>query len=203
MRKADIPNLKSTSIKQIDAVVKRLKEVQEQQYMLSRWVAQMSVVEIHSVWERYAEKRLAATLNRDATYFIAEQEIKGVQHVSLGLASFVVRGGARFFDFRSAGELITKSDRLLGNSQNPFRRLTMPQRDYIDCMAAIRNCVVHGSEHSQARYRQHLKAIYGISSAPAPDEFLNAVDNRGASPARYQKRIVGIATVVNAAISIA
>lgn len=79
----------------------------------------MSVVELHGIWERYAEARLVALLNHNSTHFVSEQNLTGIEHVSMGLASYIVRGGNRYFDFRSMGELIKRADRCAGQGLNP------------------------------------------------------------------------------------
>ena len=37
---------------------------------------------------------------------------------------------------------------------------------------------MHGSDASIAAYKDKLQLVYGIASAPGPDEFLRALDNR-------------------------
>ena len=73
-------------------------------------------------------------------------------------------------------------------------------RDYIDAPAAIRNCVVHGSDASVIAYKRHLRQVYNIHSAPEPDEFLGSIDNRTNSPGRYERRLNGLANVLKDAI---
>ena len=160
----------------------------------------MIAVEIHGIWERYVEKRLVAALNHRPQHFLSEQDIKGVSRVSSGLAYYVIRGGGRFLDFRSMPDLLEKADRWLGQAHNPFRPLTANDRQYIDALAAIRNCVVHGSDAAVATYKRQLRTVYGIRSAPEPGEFLKAKDNRASSPARKNSRLFGLVTVVIRAI---
>lgn len=171
-------------------------------YSLLRWIAQMSAVEIHTVWERYAESRLIAALNHDATHFLRENSIVGVARVSSGLAAYVVRGGNRYFDFRSVDELVGRGNRLLGATNNPFRTIAPGDRAYLDALAAIRNCVVHQSHAAGVSYRKALRAVYAVAAAPEPNEFLNAVDRRAASPARHQPRLNGLGAVVIRAIHV-
>lgn len=165
-------------------------------YLLLRWISQMTAVELHAVWERYAELRLIAALNHDPSHFLKEFGISGVSRVTSGLASFIVRAGGRFFDFRSTPDLIAKADRWLGKTDNPFRKLSPRDRAYLDTLAAIRNHVVHRSDAARAAYRRVLRLTYGIASAPLPEEFLHAKDMRAASPSRYKSRLDGLAAVV-------
>jgi hypothetical protein len=204
-RKIDLPGLKRRSISTIASLLKRVEEQPQagQGYFLARWICRMSAVELHGIWERYAENRLVASLNHDAIHFIGEQDIKGVTNVSVGLAFYIVRGGNRYFDFRSMADLISKADHITGSKANPFRAISVYDRRYLDALAAIRNCVVHGSDRAIAGYKATLGKVYGIKYAPGPDEFLNAVDNRAVSPARYQRRLVGLATIVRKSIEIA
>jgi hypothetical protein len=202
-RKIDLPRLKRVSTNAIASVLARVDTPPiGADYILVRWMCRMSAVELHGIWERYAEDRLVASLNHNAAHFMLEQDIKGVTNVSVGLAFYVVRGGNRYFDFKSVGDLISKGDHIAGLNNNPFRAIPAHNRNYLDALAAIRNCVVHGSDRAIAAYKGTLRRVYGIRSAPGPDEFLNAVDNRAASPARYQKRLSGLATVVRNSIDV-
>ncbi|MGP0059552.1 MAG: hypothetical protein ACLPID_09730 [Beijerinckiaceae bacterium] len=146
------------------------------------------------------KKRLIAALNHSAEHFIAEQEIRGVTHIPFGLASYIVRGGGKFFDFRSTADLLRKGDAWLGRDSNPFRVLTANDRMYIDVLSAVRNYIVHDSDTSFASYRSHLQKAYNIKAAPAPNEFLNTIDIRALSPWRKHRRIDGLAKVLAGAI---
>jgi hypothetical protein len=89
----------------------------------------------------------------------------------------------------------------LAPAHNMFKALPATDRAYIDTLAAIRNFVVHGSDGAQTAYKRELRQIYGIHSAPQPDEFLYAQDNRAASPARYEIRFFELLTVLERAIT--
>ena len=201
-RKIDLTKLKTHSRQEIAYALTRIDDAEKAQmnYLLIRWMSAMTAVELHGIWERYTEARIVAALNHDANHFIVTQGIAGVSHVSSGLASFIVRGGNRYFDFKSMPDLIAKADQWLGNAANPFRAIAPDDRRYIDVLAAIRNCVVHGSDAAKTAYSRHLRQTYNISYPPLPEEFLNAKDNRQASPIRYQSRLKGLALVVERAI---
>lgn len=201
-RKIDLKSLKTHSSRCLTRTKKRIDDAISAgtHYLLIRWMCQMSAVEAHTIWERYVEKRLVAALNHDPRHFIREEEIKGVKHVSSGLADYIIRGGRRFFDFRFTSELIDRSDSFLGKSANPFRKIDSGDRLYIDALASIRNCIVHNSDAAQTAYRRRLKEVYGITSAPAPDEFLYAKDLRPGSILRYQPRLKGLLTVLSRVI---
>jgi len=169
-------------------------------HVMVRWIAKMTAVEIHAIWERFAEARIVAELNHRPAHFLKANGIVGVKRVSSGLASYVVRGG-RFFDFRSVGELMKKANRWFGDTGNPFRVLTSDERSYLDVLAAIRNYVVHHSDFASRAYRRVLRSQYGVTSAPEPEEFLNALDRRAGSPARGESRLWGLATIVSQAIN--
>ena len=97
---------------------------------ISKWAFRMSVVDVHSVWERFCEDRLATALNHGPKYFLKRHEVKGVSHISKGLAYYIVRGGLRYFDFRSMADLIGKADHCVGQDFNPFRKIP-PERDVV------------------------------------------------------------------------
>ena len=103
-RKIDITRLKARSILTINYVINRVnKPPRGADYHFVRWMCSMSVVELHGIWEQYAEARLVALLNHDSRHFVSEQNLTGIEHISMGLASYIVRGGNRYFDFRSMG----------------------------------------------------------------------------------------------------
>jgi hypothetical protein len=197
-RTVDLPGLKTRSANLVSHAIARYESIaaNDAQYLFARWVAKMTAVEMHAIWERYAENRLVAALNHSAKHFLIDQNIKGVSRVSAGLAFYVVRGGGRYFDFRSMSDLLEKGDRILGKAANPFRSPSTDDRAYMDALASVRNAVVHRSDAAVASYKRCLRSVYGIKSAPEPDEFLHAKDMRATSPARYRSRLHGLATVV-------
>jgi hypothetical protein len=117
----------------------------------------MTSVEIHAIGERYVETRLVTALNHNPKRFLEAQNIAGVDKISPGFARSIVRGGGRFFDFRPTENLIVRANRWLGRGANPFNSLAAQDWKYIDCLAAVRNCGVHGSEASVAAYKGSLK----------------------------------------------
>jgi hypothetical protein len=199
-RTIDLKKLKATTVAEIDSSRKRVDDgiKAKLDFWLLRWTCQMTAVEVHQTWERYVEMRLVAALNHDPRHFLTAQNIRGVSRVSYGLATFIVRGGNRYFDFRSMADLIDKTDKWVAS--NMFRALSATDRGYIDALAAIRNCVVHRSDAAMKAYKRKLREVYGISSAPQPDEFLYAQDRRAASPARNQIRLYGLMTVVRRSV---
>jgi hypothetical protein len=127
-RTIDIPKLKAGSVRALHAARSRILYFGEpsflQEAQLLKWICAMTTVEMHKVWERYVERRFAAALNHDANHFIKREEIKGVSHVSSGLAFYIVMGGDRYFDISSMSDLLSRGDRLLGHANNPFRALS-------------------------------------------------------------------------------
>lgn len=199
-RKMNLSALRSKFAKEINSAICVYDATAGMNRFWRCWVARMTVVEIHGAWERYVENRLVAALNHNPKHFLQQQNIAGVTRVSPGFARYIIRGGRRFFDFRSMGDLTEKANRWLGKSLNPFSSITAKDRSFIDCVAAIRNHVVHGSEASVAAYKQSLRSVWGIKAAPTPDEFLNAKDWWTPSPARYKSRLHVLAEVIERTI---
>ena len=195
-RKIDLEALRRKSAEELATALERYEVTKGLHYSWRRWTARMTAVDIHAVWERYVETRLVAALNHSPQHFLEGQNIASVTRIPPGLARYIVRGGRNFTDFRSTGDLMSKADHLLGKGANPFKSLTTKDRSFIDCLAAIRNHVVHGSDASIAAYRRSLKAVFEIKTAPGPDEFLNAKDNWTPSPARYKSRLHVLAEVI-------
>jgi hypothetical protein len=162
----------------------------------------MTAVEVYATWERYAERRLTIALAHHPVNFLLNNGIRGLKNILVGLASVLVRGDGRYFDFRSTSDLIDRAKRLVGASQNPFAVLTTDQRNYLDTLGAIRNYTVHQSETAFASYKRFLSEVCGVNAKPQPDEFLNAIDYRASSPLRGRPRIMGLIAVVEQVIAI-
>jgi tetratricopeptide (TPR) repeat protein len=201
-RHIDLTVLKRKSMGELDRALARYEKAisQNLDYYLLRWIAAMTVVEVYAVWERYAEKRLVAALNHYPNHFLENNDIDGVENISYGLSTVLVRSGAKFFDFRSTSELIDKADRLVGKVQNPFRALNPSDKHYLDTLSAIRNYIVHQSEAALKSYKRSLETTYEIKSKPTPAEFLNAKDFRKSSPARYKSRLHGLIVIIKDSI---
>jgi hypothetical protein len=204
-RKFDLKKLKADTNEFIDDLVGQIEWIEEklngpEDYLFLRWVYEMIAVELYASWERYAESRIIAALNHSPQHFITDNSLTGVDSVSKGLAEYVVRGGGRYFDFRSVEDLKGHATRLLGKSRNPFSNISPEQEKYLDTLSTIRNRTVHDSDAARAAYKVKLKQVYGISSAPKPSEFLSTSDNRKASPARYKKRLFGLIEIVRQTI---
>jgi hypothetical protein len=145
-RKIDVKRLRNRSISGIDRSIARFEKlctkIGGEDFLLIRWSSAMTAVEIHSIWERYVEERLVSLINHNPSHFANQADIKGLTRVSSGLARYIIRGGGRYFDFRSMSDLFQKADGWLGKENNPFRALTPRDREYIEVLSAIRNCVV-------------------------------------------------------------
>jgi len=162
----------------------------------------MTSVEVYAIWERYAEKRLTIALSNHPGQFLEDNGIKGMKSIPVGLATTLVRSGGRYFDFRSTADLIDKADRLVGKVDNPFRKLPANLRKYLDSHGAIRNYIVHQSDSALTSYKRHLSNVYNVKAKPGPPEFLNSIDYRADSPARYERRLKGIMRVIERCIDL-
>jgi hypothetical protein len=202
VRKVDLPKAKNNAIETLRVAFERLQKRETSiAPNVLHWMFAMTAVEVHKVWEQYAEGRLIAALNHDATHFIQTNEITGVTHVAVGLAEYLVRGGGAYFDFKSSGDLIGKTSKRVGKPNNPFTKLTPDQKRYLDALAAFRNYIVHGSEQSTLSYKRHANQAFGVGS-PAVDagEFLFVVDHRKSSPLKGEPRLSVLIHMVKEAI---
>jgi hypothetical protein len=170
------------------------------EYWFKAWVAKMIAVEVNTAWESYVERRLTAALNHQPKHFLSSIRATGVRRIPVGLADYIIRGGRPYFGIRGIAELLNRADDLLSPSKNPFGTLKK-DHEYIDMLGAVRNHVVHDSDASWARYKSVLRKIYSLRSAPEPEEFLHAIDNRKASPARRKSRLHGISKKLIEAIN--
>jgi hypothetical protein len=166
----------------------------------SIWVFRMSVVDVHTIWERFAEDRLALAINHHPSYFLLTHDVRGVRQISQGLAYFIVRGGSRHFDFRSMSDLIRKANTCVGADHNPFRELASETKKYLDTLAIIRNYVVHRSDAAAQAYKNRIKAVYSSGRVSEPEDFLRKKDKRPSSPSRNKEHIYGLIKIVEAAI---
>jgi hypothetical protein len=175
-RKPDIGRAKDAARKAVAASLRHYNGLRGgNNFLLSRWVAEMAAVELHSAWENYAETRLVSALCHNPQHFLEENGILGVRNVSKGLAKALIRRGG-YFDFRSTGDLIKTANRFLDPKDNPFQGLNKQEQDLLDFLATVRNCVVHRSDFAGAKYRRHVARVYRMKKIPEPGEFLNAVD---------------------------
>lgn len=172
----------------------------QQEKDAEEWIVRMAVIDLHSVWERFAEDRLAVGLNHHPIYFLERNEVRGISHISKGLAYYLVRGGLRYFDFRSMAELLRKGDDLLSRDLNPFRHILPELRNSLDILAVLRNYVVHGSAASELAYKKTIMKNYRFSATPQIQDFLGRLDRRPKSRARNRPYIVGFFRVVGSAI---
>ena len=197
--------LKKNSLGQCLAISSRFDKFRKANvhYLLLRWTAQMSAIELHSVWERFAESRLIAALNHHPDAFIATNSIRGIKTIPVGLAEAVIVGPDKYFDFRNTSDLIKRAKQILSDQDNPFLLLKGTIALHLDTLSAIRNYIVHRSDYSWDRYRATLSSLYGITKAPKPDELLNALDDRKGSIAPRKPRLIGLITAVERAIQVA
>jgi hypothetical protein len=183
-RKFDLRKLRSNAQADLRELIHLVTKVSvdKGEYLFARWTCRMVAVDVHAIWERFVEDRAAGALNHNPNHFLKEHDVKGVTNISSGLAYYIVRGGARYLDFRNMSDLFSKSDGWLGKSTNPFRNVASDDLPYIDALSAIRNFVAHGSDAAQKSYKRHLHSCFGIKSSPEPGEFLFAKDFRPSSP---------------------
>lgn len=163
------------------------------------WIAAMTAVEVNAIWEIYAETRLRIALTNHPQHFLRENNVRGVRSIPLGLASTLILGRNKYFDFRSTDELIKQGNNLIGVANNPFANLR-PLRNYLDALTTIRNYIVHQSESAFKAYRRKLSSVYGMKTNSFPTVFLNSVDRRNSSPVRNAPRITGLIKTVEDAI---
>ncbi len=75
------------------------------------------------------------------------------------------------------------------------------RREYSSTQVSVQRTDANlGHQASIAAYKQNVKSVYGIKSAPGPDEFLNAKDYWTVSPARYKSRLHVLAEVIERTI---
>ena len=160
----------------------------------------MTAVEIYATWERYAETRLTIALSNHPEHFLREKNVRGVKRIPLGLATTLVTGRNKYFDFRSTDELIKHGRTMVGETKNPFDSLR-PMRGYLDALSTIRNYIVHQSEGALKAYKDKLSTVYGMTRYSFPTVFLNSIDRRSVSPARNKPRIIGLIKTVEKAIN--
>ena len=120
-----MPRIRSVATDRIRSTLDRLGRIERSRPHLDerRWANAMSLVSIHSAWERFAEHRLALELNHSPDHFLKTNIVKGIHRIPKGLALYLVRGGMNYFDFRSCSDLLSKGDKLLSPAGNPFRNI--------------------------------------------------------------------------------
>jgi len=76
MRKPDLAILKAKTRGELISALQRFRGAEatlpQKEYLLLRWVSAMTAVEVHAIWERYAERRLMAALAIHPAQLIAD-----------------------------------------------------------------------------------------------------------------------------------
>jgi hypothetical protein len=201
-RQMDLEAIRKKAVKNKKIILDRLSRFENASLGLwdRRWCVCMSLVEFHGIWERFAEKRLVASLNKYPQHFLERNIVRGIKTIPVGLAEYLVRGGRKYFDFQSCGDLIKKANHLVAGDHNPFAKIKKDHQAYLDTMSAIRNFLVHNSDAARLSYKDKLNKVFGITSAPEPIEFLDSKDRRQTSPLKGQSRILVIAYVMDEVI---
>ena len=153
-RLVDIKLIRRTALGDLQETMKRFEKCNTAGYGLGllRWIATMSVIDLHSTWERFSEFRLIAALSHNPSNFLKENVIQGIDKIPLGLSRLLIRGSRRYFGFRSVGDLKGIASKFLDKSVNPFHKITATQENYLDTLATIRNCVAHQSDSATDSY---------------------------------------------------
>jgi hypothetical protein len=202
-RRIDVFVIRRNTEDDIKEALDRFKRYENKRPALDdlRWYSCMTLISLHASWERFAERRLVASLNSNPGYFLTENGVRGIKHIPAGLAQIIVTGGNKYFDFRSYSDLVQRADKLLSRANNPFITVSKVCQDHLDVMSTIRNLIVHESDASWDSYKRKLKAVFGITSAPTAGEFLDSIDRRTNSPAPREKRLIVLADVLSSVVA--
>lgn len=165
------------------------------------FMAEIVAVHLYAGWQRYAEDRLVEALINHPQQFLLQNRISNLKRIPRALAAVLVRGGERYFDFRSTEDLVRKGDRFVGQAANPFRRLPKSLQSELDCLGALRNRIVHYSESARKAYKKRTMEIYGLKRERYVEGFLTSIDRRSNSRARGKERITGLMEVVRQAVN--
>src|SRR6266511_3617181 len=91
MRKPDVGVLKTKTRSTLADALERFRGAEAtlpaKEYLLLRWVAAITAIEVHAIWERYAERRLMVALAIHPGQLIADNGLLGLKHVPDGLAA--------------------------------------------------------------------------------------------------------------------
>ncbi|WP_309398322.1 hypothetical protein [Cerasicoccus maritimus] len=193
----DLRVVRKRSLDTVNEAMQRYASIHEELNDLSyqRWLACMTLTDMHGAWERFAERRLVAALNHYPDHFLAENSVRGVSKLPAGLADYLTRGGRKYFDFRSCADLIKIANTLVGKPNNPFRTIPKSFASHLDAAAALRNYILHESDASWDSLKTQLMTNFNIKATPQPGEFLDSIDHRNASPKKGHKRILVFAMV--------
>ena len=191
-RLLDLSVVRNNSLAEIDAAQRRYVRLHDELPRVDdrRWLASATLTEMHGAWEQFAERRLVASLNHQPSHFLQDNSVLGVSKIPSGLADYLVRGGRKYFDFRSCSDLIDRADSLVSVQANPFRQISPSFRNHLDVAVALRNFILHGSDAAWDSMKKQLRMHFTIRAAPKPGEFLDSIDRRAASPMRGERRII-------------
>ena len=138
-----------------------------------RDIAESVLLRLVANWESFINEQLVDCVNRDPTSLSTFFGVSIPANPSKDLCHALIFG-ERYRDFRTFGELIDFSGKVLPDKSNPFRAVSRPHRAAIDEAYKMRNYLSHYSSKSRRSLMTMYRRQYNMSRFLEPGQFLLA-----------------------------
>ena len=138
-----------------------------------RDIAESVLLRLVANWESFINEQLVDCVNRDPTSLSTFFGVRIPANPSKDLCHALIFG-ERYRDFRTFGDLIDFSGRVLPDESNPFRAVSRPHRATIDEAYKMRNYLSHYSSKSRRSLMTMYRRHHNMSRFLEPGQFLCA-----------------------------
>lgn len=182
MRKADL----LMNHKPFDEAITRYRELTKRVLRAQRIIKKKSekndfaesvILRLCANWERFIDNHLTDCVNVDPSQLSTFLGVKIPPHPDCDLCQALLFGDG-FRDFRSYGDLIKFSKKVLPASSNPFPIVSLGHRKKIDEVYKIRNYLAHYSSSAKRSLDTMYKGTYKMKKFYEPGFFILANGER-------------------------
>lgn len=127
-------------------------------------------------WEEVLDEDFVDALNRDTSAYAERVGIELPKNLTRNIC-FGLLVGDGYLDFRSTGDIVGRSKKVLVPANNPFDHLTRTVRTSIDHFYILRNYLAHRSQRAYRAYRAMLETDFEYKLVVQPGVFLRVKGN--------------------------
>lgn len=138
-----------------------------------RDLAESTLLRVCAQWERFVDEHIVDCVNRDHSKLREYFSVAIPPNPSWDLCHALIIG-AKYLDFRSIGDLINFTRKILPDASNPFRKIADGERRMIDETFKVRNYLSHYSYASWRALKKVYGEQYGMKRFLEPGAFLLA-----------------------------
>ena len=136
-----------------------------------RDLAESVLLRICACWESFVDEHLVDCVNRDHGKLTEFCAVTIPANPSKSLCQALIIGNG-YLDFKSTGDLVGFSKRVLPTASNPFLAISKPHRERIDEAFTIRNYLAHYSGAGTRSLSRLYRTKYRLKRFVEPGAFL-------------------------------